>query len=99
MGRYGEICPNLSVRGARDHPRSFEITRDGSRSPEIARDHPRSLEITQALKGVVGASLGLDESQLRPWQRVSAGALYSPSVRADRPRERVPRPVQTWPAL
>jgi len=53
----------------------------------------------EALKGVVGASLGLDESQLRPWQRVSAGALYSPSVRADRPRERVPRPVQTWPAL
>jgi len=29
----------------------------------------------EALKGVVGASLGLDESQLRPWQRVSAGAL------------------------
>jgi len=38
----------------------------------------------EALKGVVGASFGLDESQLRPWQRVSAGALYSPSARADR---------------
>ena len=29
----------------------------------------------EALKGVAGSVFGLEESQLRPWQRVTAGAL------------------------
>ena len=78
MGRYAVRGPQVRlVRGAaREEKRREEKRREEKR---------RDVQLTglQALKGVVGASFGLDESQLRPWQRVSAGALYSPSVRAD----------------